>query len=61
LLAGSLFSVPEAAYVSPSLIHPLPLSGDYLKVVFCLLLMVMPIAVGCIPFVVKLKPVALSV
>jgi hypothetical protein len=52
------FFVPEAAYVSPGLIHPLPLSGDYLKVVFCLLLMVMPIAVGCLPFAVKLKPVA---
>jgi hypothetical protein len=52
------FFVPEAAYVSPRLIHPLPLSGDYVKLLFCLLLVLMPIAAGCLPFVVKLKPAA---
>lgn len=53
------FFVPESPYVPPRLIHPLPLAGDCIKLVLCLLLILMPIAAGCLPFILRLRPAAL--
>ena len=52
------FFVPEPAYVPLRLIHPLPLAGDYIKLLLCLLLILMPIAAGCLPFIFRLQPAA---
>ena len=52
------FFVPEPAYVSPRLIHLLPLAGDYVKVLLCFLLVLIPIAAGSLPFLARIKPAA---